>query len=137
MHPLAAQLPVIGSAHQGGVLARYGGLVAVTVERPGLHLAFVQLAAVEQAMKWVQVVITLVSDLTDRGLELGGRQLRAHSSISMPSQAISQPALATVVRSGLSSRKAGLELLTCTNTHRATFKVVKAASEPSAPAIAI
>ena len=71
VHPLAAQLAVVHAAHQRGVLARHGRLVAVAVERPGLHLALVELAAVQQAMERMLVVVALGADRADGGLELG------------------------------------------------------------------
>src|SRR5262245_64692476 len=124
VHPRAAQLAVGHPAHERGILARHGGLIAVAVECPGLNLALVQLAPVEQAVEGVLVVVALGSNLADRRLERFGCHGLAHhglahhglaqSAISMPSQAISQPAASTVARSGLSSRRAGLELFMCT-----------------------
>ena len=45
--PFAAQFAVVGARHQRGVLARHGVLIAIAVERPGLHLALVHLAAMQ------------------------------------------------------------------------------------------
>ena len=115
VHPFAPQLAVVHAAHQGGVLARHAGLVAVAVERPGLHLALVELAAVQQAMERVLVVVALGADLADGRLQLGRVVIRrAHRRISMPSKATSQPARSTARRSGPPSRSAGLELFMCT-----------------------
>ena len=72
MDPVAAQLAVVDAADEGGVLARDGGLIAVAVERPGRDLALVQLAAVQELMERVLVVIALGADGLDRGLELLG-----------------------------------------------------------------
>ena len=59
MRPFAAQLAIVDAADEGGVLARHRRLVAVAVERPGLHLRLVELAAVQHVMKGMQVVIAL------------------------------------------------------------------------------
>ncbi len=69
MQPFAAELAVVRAAHQGGILARHAGLVTVAVERPGLHLALGELAAVQQLMERVLVVIALGADRADRRLE--------------------------------------------------------------------
>src|SRR5262245_377771 len=136
VHPFAPQLAVQHAAHQCRILTRHRRLVAIAIERPGLHLALVQLAAVQQLMKGVLVVVALGSDLADLGLELDGCYRLAHSSISMPSQAISQPAPSTSSRSGLSSRRAGLELFMWTKMRRFTSNALTAASDPCSPAIA-
>jgi len=114
MHPFAAQVAVVHTAHQGRVLTRHARLIAVAVERPGLHLALVELAAVQQAVEGVLVVVALGADRADGGLELGRGHEAGHRPISMPSKAISQPARSTWARSGLSSRRTGLELFMCT-----------------------
>ena len=72
VHPFAPQLAVERAAHQGGVLARHARLVAVAVERPGLHLALVELAAVQEAMEGVLVVVALGADRADGRFQLGG-----------------------------------------------------------------
>ena len=51
-------------------------LIAIAVERPGLHLSLVELAAMQQLMERVLVVIALGADRADRGLEFLGRQRR-------------------------------------------------------------
>ena len=45
--PVAPQLAVEDARDERGILARHGGLVAVAVERPRLHLPLVELAAVQ------------------------------------------------------------------------------------------
>ena len=85
VHPFAPQVAIVRPAHQGGVLARHGRLVAVAVERPGLHLAFVELAAVEEAMEGMLVVVALGANLTDGRFQRGRAHGAAHSRISMPS----------------------------------------------------
>src|SRR5215470_17532489 len=137
VHPFAPQLAVQRAAHQCGILARHRRLVAIAIERPRLHLALAQLASVQQVVKGVLVVVALGSDLADLSLELDRRHRLAHISISMPSQAISQPAASTSSRSGLPSRRAGLELLMWTKMRRFTSNVLNAASDPCAPVIAM
>ena len=124
VNPFAAQLAVMHAAHEGGVLARHRLLIAIAVERPGLHLAFVQLAAMQHLMERMLVVIALLADGADRGLErllrqgrrvvpLGRREL-VHSVTSMPSAPISHPAAFTIARSFDEASSVGLELLMCT-----------------------
>ncbi len=79
MHPLAAQLAVVRAGHQRGVLARHRRLVAVAVERPRLHLALVELAAVQEAMERVLVVVALGADRADGGLQLRRRHQAART----------------------------------------------------------
>ena len=67
--PCAPQFAVMHPAHEGGVLARHGLLIAIAVERPGLDLRFAQLAAVQKLMERMLVVIALRPDRADRGLE--------------------------------------------------------------------
>ena len=71
MHPFAAQLAVVEAADEGGVLARHRRLVAVAVERPGLHLRLLELAAVQHVMERMLVVVALGADRADRRLEVG------------------------------------------------------------------
>ena len=75
--PFAPQLAIMRAAHEGGVLARHRFLIAIAVERPGLHLPLVQLAAVQQLMERMLVVIALGADRADRGLEFFVRPERA------------------------------------------------------------
>src|SRR5690606_13013131 len=117
----------VGSAaHQGGVLARHRSLVAVAVERPGLHLALVEPAGVEQAVERVLVVVALSADRADLLLELLGRH-RAHRMTSMPSWATSQPAASIQARSGEPCLSAGFELLICVKMRRPTWSPASAA----------
>ena len=113
------------------VLDRDRALVIIAVQRPGLHLSLVQLAAMQQAMERMQVVITRRADMAQRCLQfLGALQRRAlgrakrrsfrvitlrhvQSVISVPSAAICQPARSAVLRSAESCSSAGLELLIC------------------------
>ena len=140
MDPFAAQLAIMHAADEGGVLARHRLLIAIAVERPGLHLALVELAAVQQLMKRMLVVIALGADGADRGLEFGGRPERrkvvrgAASFIartSMPSSPIVQPAARGARARSNAASSTGLELLMWTNTFRSTPSVAKAAIEPS------
>ena len=71
-NPFAAQCAIVGARHQGGVLARHGVLIAIAVERPGLHLPLVHLAAMQHLMEHVLVVIALGADRADRGFNSSG-----------------------------------------------------------------
>src|SRR6185503_12702942 len=95
MHPFAPKIAIVYAAHQRGILARHRRLVAEAVERPGLHLALIELAAVQEAMERVLVVVALRADSADGRFQLGRAHGGAHRRISMPSQPISQPAPAT------------------------------------------
>ena len=91
------------------VLDRDRALVIVAVQRPGLHLALVELAAVQQLMERMQAVIARRADMAQRRLQLLGAVERdvladrerghssqgrgIHSTISVPSAGICQPAL--------------------------------------------
>jgi len=72
----------MAAAHQGGVLARHGGLIAVAVERPGLHLALVEFAAVQQLMEGMLVVIALGANGAKLLLEFLGAHDLGHSITS-------------------------------------------------------
>ena len=148
MHPFAAQLAVVEAADQGGVLARHGRLVAVAVERPGLHLRLCQLAAVQQVMERMLVVIALGADGADRRLEFGNRHrllrfalgaltLQAyrfgHRRTSMPSYPTSHPAPSMDLRAGEFSSSAGFELFICTYMSLPTPSFENAAIDPEAP----
>ena len=95
MDPVAAQLAVEDAAHERGVLARHGRLIAVAVERPGGDLALVELAAVQKLMERVLVVVALGADGLDRRLEFlrapkgavhrASHAPLAHRRISIPS----------------------------------------------------
>src|SRR5690606_20194722 len=133
VNPLAAQLAIGRAAHQGGILPRHRGLVAVPVERPCLHLALVELARVKQAVERVLVVVALGADGADLPLELFGRHRAHHRRTSMPSWAISQPAASIQARSGEPRLRAGFELLMCVKMRRPTLSLARAATEPSGP----
>ena len=70
MDPFAAQLAVVRAAHEGGVLARHGFLIAIAVERPGRDLALVELAAVQHLMERMEVVIAHGADSADLALRI-------------------------------------------------------------------
>lgn len=72
--PFTPQFAVVHAAHESRVFAWHGLLIAVAVKRPGLHLALVQLAAVQELMERMLVVIALCSDRMNRSRELLGRQ---------------------------------------------------------------
>src|SRR3954447_9082308 len=107
--PFAPYGGIIAARDQTGVLHRDHRLVIVAIERPGLHLAFGQLAAMQQPMKWMQVMIAPGADVAQRGLELLRRH--DHSAISIPSSATSHPFAAMRRRSGEPSTRIGLVLL--------------------------
>src|SRR3546814_5758287 len=102
---------------QGGVLQRDPALVVEPVEHPGPHLRHRAMAVVQQAVEGMPVVVALGADPAQRNDELLRLQQhirdiaalvrRGHSTISMPSAAISQPAASTARRSTASASRAG------------------------------
>ena len=85
VQPLAPQLGVLEPGDQAGVLARDRRLIAVSVERPRLHLAPAQLAAMEHPVKRVLVVVALRPDGAQLVFQLRRGQHCGHNVISMPS----------------------------------------------------
>ena len=90
VEPFAAELPVVAAAHEGSVLARDRRLIDVAVQRPRLHLPLVQLAAVQEVVERVQVVVALGPDRAQRGFEPFGAQRLGqdrlvHGRTSIPS----------------------------------------------------
>ena len=83
--PFAPQLAIDHAADQCRVLARHRRLVAVAVKSPGLHLALVELAAMQQPVERVLVVVALRTHRADGRFQLVGGHQRGHSRISMPS----------------------------------------------------
>ena len=79
--PIAPDLAVVTAAHQRRVLPRHGGLIAIAVERPGLDLALVQLAAMQKGMKRMLVVIALGADGAELLLEFLGTHDLGHGLI--------------------------------------------------------
>src|SRR5579872_717178 len=133
-------------------------LVIIAVERPGLYLPLVELAAVQQAVKRVQAVVTRRADDAKGGFQFIGvlqhgftaERIRAHafqlhaicrweahSVISVPSAGMCQPARSTVLRSVESCSQAGFELLICKNIFLAMPRPSSAAIAPCSPDIAI
>src|SRR5690606_16028077 len=98
-----------------------------------LHLAFVELAGMEEAVERVLVVVTLGADRADLLLELFWRQRSRHKMTSMPSRAISHPAASTQARSGEPCRNTGFELLMCVKMRRPASSPASASTEPSGP----
>src|SRR5215469_14490768 len=77
--PVPSQLGCGKPGDQCCIFDRYLLLVIEPVERPGLHLATVKLAAVQQLMKGVTVVVALRTDRTKRCFQLfSGQQRSAH-----------------------------------------------------------
>src|SRR5258708_3651657 len=54
------------------VLDRDGALVIIAVQRPGLHLALVQLAAVQEPVKRMQIVVAHRADVAEGGFQFFG-----------------------------------------------------------------
>src|SRR6185437_8724195 len=135
--PDAAQLAVAGPRDERGILAWDGALIAIAVERPGLHLPLVQPAAMQQPVKRVQVVVALGADATQRGIEPVGSENLGHRVNSSPSCATVQPAANAAACSGESSSSAGLVLLIWMKILRSTARSRKAAIAPLSPAMLI
>ena len=70
--PFAAQLPILGAADEGCVLARHARLITIAVQGPRLHLAFAEFAAVQQVMKRMLVVVLRGTDGAQSRLQLVG-----------------------------------------------------------------
>ena len=114
---LAPLPPILGIGHPGQdrrILDRDHRLIIIAVERPGLHLFIGALTAVQAALKPMQVMVALGTDLAQPGLELavaqlGSGVLTAYTSI--PSKPTSHPARSTLTRSVESSIRTGFVLL--------------------------
>ena len=131
--PGGAEGRILGMCEDHGILARDDRLIAVAVQRPGLHLGLRQRAAGHPVMERVAVVIALGTDLPQHGFELAagqtvpGRVVEiAHNSISMPSWATSQPAALTAACSAEFSSRTGLVLLMWTKMRRPILNVGQA-----------
>src|ERR1700733_4936595 len=153
--PFHADVAVAKARDHHRILDRDRALVIVAVERPGLHLSLVELAAVQQPVKGMQAVIARLSDGTERGFQLSGavqrgfaaerkrghpcefRRLGTQSVISVPSAGICHPARSAALRSSESCSKAGFELLICKNIFRSMPRFSRAAIAPVSPDIAI
>src|SRR5882757_1210900 len=149
-HPDAA---VAKTRDHHRVLDRDRALIIIAVQRPGLHLALVELAAMQQAVKRMQAVIAGRADLAQGCFQFAGaveryaladRQGRhsvgghhVHSTISVPSEGICQPAASAILRSADPCNKAGLELLICRNSFWPISRPAKASIAPRSPDIAI
>src|SRR5262249_22181163 len=116
-----------GPRDQACILERDAALIVEAVEHPGLQLALVQLALVQQAMERVLAVIAFLADLAQTPLEFFRTQQLGHSVISRPSWAAYQPASAMAARSGESASRMGLLLFICTKPFRCTPSRSKAA----------
>src|SRR5687767_12595447 len=87
MRPVAAEFAVVAAAQKRGVFARNRRLVAITVERPGLHLAFVQLPAMQELMKGMFIVIALGADGAKLLFQFLGAHDLGHGATSLPGPA--------------------------------------------------
>src|SRR5882724_11247773 len=135
------------------VLERDRALIIIAVQRPGLHLALVQLAAMQQPVKRMQAVVACRADLAQRCFQLAGAVQRyaladrqgghsvgghhVHSTISVPSEGICQPAPSAILRSADPRNKAGLELLICRNSFWPISRPASCSIAPRSPDIAI
>src|SRR5258708_39687858 len=148
MPPFEANAAVAEPRDHHRILDRYRALVIIAVQRPGLHLALVQLAAMQQPMKRMQVVIARRADLAQRRFQVLGA-FKPHGSgerkgcgrvqglISVPSAGICQPAPSAMARSLESCSKTRLELLICKKILRSMPRSASAAIAPFSPDIAI
>ncbi len=110
--PGHAQAPVLAARDQRRVLQGNPALVVIAVDHPGAHLVGCACSRVQERVKGVPVVVALLADPAQAGLEcLAGR---GHGISSMPSSATIQPASSTARRSGLAGSRTGLVLLMCT-----------------------
>src|SRR5262245_30831931 len=107
----------------------------------------------EQAMERMQTVIAGGADVAQRGLQvLGGIEGHAladrigghgsegrgvHSTISVPSAGICQPACSSALRSAEPIRSAGLELLICRNIFLSISRPARLSMAPDLPDIEI
>src|SRR5262245_23202824 len=146
MPPFHADGAIAEARDHDRVLQRDRALIVVAVQRPGLHLALVELAAVQQPVEWMQAVIARRADLAQRRFQIlwrveldaladgeGGHSScgrHVHSEISVPSAGICQPARSRVLRSSEPFSHAGLELLICKNTFRAMSRPAKLSIAP-------
>ncbi|GBF26678.1 hypothetical protein MnTg02_01719 [bacterium MnTg02] len=96
--PFAPEISIIRAAHERGILAWNGRLITITVQRPSLHLAFVQRARVQQFMKRMQRVIALSSDSAEVSFKFFRTQEFRHDLISNSSRTLRKPALKTLFR---------------------------------------
>src|SRR6185369_10531625 len=131
--PDAPQLRIVHPGHERGILHRDTALVIEAVQRPGLDLGALELAAVEKAMEGMAVVISRRTHRAQPRLQLLRRQQLAHSSISMPSWATSQPALSSAWRSGESASSAVLLLFTWMKMRRPRGVAASNSMLPSGP----
>src|SRR5882672_4206186 len=149
-HPYGA---VAEARDHDRVLERDRALIIIAVQRPGLHLALVQLAAMQQPMERMQAVITRRPDLAQGCFQFAGAVQRyaladrqgchsvgghhVHSTISVPSEGICQPAASAILRSADPRNKAGLELLICRNSFWPISRPASCSIAPRSPDIAI
>src|SRR5262249_27929097 len=153
MPPFDSRGAVAETRDHNRVLDRNRALVIVPVQRPGLHLTLVELAAVQKPMERMQAVIACRADPAQRRFELarivegnpladriGGHGVRGHdvhSTISVPSAGICQPARSAILRSCELFSSAGFELLICRNTFLSISRLASVSMAPRSPDIAI
>src|ERR1039458_53609 len=68
--PRAPEVRRRQACQQRRVLRRNAALVIITIERPGLHLAAIELTTVQQAMEWMQDVVARGADVPQFGFKL-------------------------------------------------------------------
>jgi hypothetical protein len=110
MDPVAPELAIMAAAHQGRVLARHGGLVAVAVERPGLHLALIQLSAMQQLMEGMLVVVALGADGAKLLLKLLGTHDLGHGIASRVAQCLARKSASRLLEATASLYLDGLAI---------------------------
>src|SRR5262249_3234934 len=67
-----------------GVLHGDHRLIIVAIECPCAHLIARQLAAMQETMKWVQIVVARMADFAERVLKGSGRKRLTHSETAVP-----------------------------------------------------
>ena len=152
MPPFQADFTVAKARDHHRILDRDRGLVIVAVQRPGLHLALVELAAVQQPMERMQAVIAGGADMAQRGLQLFGvlerTALPIEEAVMLVGQRRSQhdlrsvggylPArLSAILRSAEPGSSAGFELLICRNIFLSISRPASASIAPVLPDIEI
>ena len=83
--PDAAQLGILHPRQDGGIFNGDHRLVIEAVQRPGLNLFAVELAAVQHLMERVMDVVAAGADGAQFPVELVGRHEGVHKAISIPS----------------------------------------------------
>ena len=70
LSPCSPESGIVTLGQQQSVLDRNAALVIITIERPGLHLAAIELTTMQQAMEWMQDVVARGADVPQFGFKL-------------------------------------------------------------------